>query len=59
MSPSMYSLWIYEGYGNPNFLFFQNIAFTLSHIFFLVEYTRSAMKQRKDISGVVVKAHNE
>jgi hypothetical protein len=35
-----------RGYGNPNYLFFQNVAFSLAHVFFLVEYTRSAMKQR-------------
>jgi hypothetical protein len=54
LSPAMYSLWITRGYGNPNYLFFQNVAFSLGHIFFLVEYTRSAMKQRikKQVGGI-------
>jgi hypothetical protein len=46
LSPAMYSLWITRGYGNPNFLFFQNVILSLGHVFFLVEYARSAMKER-------------
>ena len=51
----MYSLWINNNYGNPNFLFFQNLFFTLGHVFLIVEYTRSAMKQR----GGNIKKENE